>query len=173
MRRLLVPVALAVVLGGTGMLPAAAADPSPSPSQTPAPPPPLVFPSGVPGPADVGNTAASHPTLPPGPTYVVTPGSKGTSLPAPTTAPTIPTTPTRTAVTPVPAAVRTGSPVTGATAAPVAAASPTGSTTLGPEAKVWLAASLTVLMLVLTDFTRINRRFRFRRRPSRPARPRP
>jgi hypothetical protein len=86
--RLLPAVALILLLGLLGAAPALADDL-----------PPPVFPSGLPGPDDVpgggsgsgsgGGTVKSTP----GPTYVVTPGTGGTALPAPTTAP--PSTPVK------------------------------------------------------------------------------
>lgn len=74
MRRLLPFVALAFLLGPLSAAPALADDI-----------PPPVFPSGLPGPEDVPGGGEVETT--PGPTYVVTPSSEGTTLPeAPTQA---------------------------------------------------------------------------------------
>jgi hypothetical protein len=152
MRRLIVLVALAVLLGCVGATRAAADEL-----------PPPVFPPGLSGPADVGNDAAtdpSGPSIPSGPTYVVTPGSKGTALPAPSTDPARDA---EKAGVPQQVPGPTGERAKNMVAAPAAAASGTGPDGTAPDARVWLAASGALLMLILSEFTRLNRRFRLRR----------
>lgn len=71
MRRLLFCVALAAVLGGgVGATPASADDPPP------------ILPPGVTTPASTPGVTPSN-QVPPGPTYVITPGVGGSELPAP------------------------------------------------------------------------------------------
>lgn len=148
MRRLLLLVACAVLLGCGTMLPAAADDV-----------PPPVFPSGLPSPGSVGNSAGGSTPAPKGPTYVVTPGSKGTALPPPTTA--LPrSAPVRPAARPAPAR---RAPASTAVAAGAAAADAPAAANDGSEGKILLAAAGALLMLILTEFTRLDRRFQLHR----------
>lgn len=147
MRRFLVLVALAVCLGAA---PAFADD---------APPPPLL-PPGVSGP-----TPTVHATPTSGPTYVITPGSPGSRLPAPVTAlpseikarPT-PSAPSRPATPhPTPTAFATE------VAAPLVA-TPAASSTNGADLW-WMIGAAGLLVLVLSEFARLKLRPRLPKDP--------
>lgn len=147
MRRFLVLVALAACLGAG---PAFADD---------APPPPLL-PPGISGP-----TPTVHATPRSGPTYVITPGSPGSTLPAPVTAlpsdVTAHPTPSATArpatPRPTPTVVATG------VAAPVVAASAASSPN-GAD-RWWMIGAAGLLLVVLSEFARLNLRPRFPKDP--------
>ncbi|MCW2857514.1 MAG: hypothetical protein JWR52_3129 [Marmoricola sp.] len=150
---LVVALAACLSLGAVAVLPAFADDA----------PPPIPFPPGISGP-----TPTVHATPKPGPTYVITPGTKGSQLPAPVTVlpsgtkPLASGSPHPTPSTRSPAASPTAgsTPTLGVTevAAPVAGA--TAASSPNDTDRWWMIGAAGFLLLVLSEFARLDLRGR-------------
>jgi hypothetical protein len=137
MRRLVLPlVALAVLLLGFVGAGVAAADDLPPP----------VFPSGLPSPGGIGNDVGDAQTTP-GPSYQITPGSAGTTLPAPDSAR-------------VQDARQALDRLNGKSAPKTTVAAPTAVNAVAPPVRGgtdwWLIGSGLLLVLVVSELGRIN-----------------
>ncbi len=147
MRRFLVLVALAVCLGA-------------GPAFADGAPPPPLLPPGISGP-----TPTVHATPKPGPTYVITPGSPGSKLPAPVT--TLPPAVTAHPSAPTPSVPVTPRPTPTVAATEVAAptvASSAASSAAGGD-RWWMIGAAGLLLLVLSEFARLKLRPRLPKDP--------
>ncbi|MCW2755577.1 MAG: hypothetical protein JWQ32_2988 [Marmoricola sp.] len=155
---LVVALAAGLSLGAVGALPAFADDA----------PPPMPFPPGISGP-----TPTVDATPKPGPTYVITPGTKGSQLPAPVTVLPSSTKPLASGSAHPTGSTRSPSPSPGSTptlgvtevAAPVAGA--TAASSPNETDRWWMIGAAGFLLLVLSEFARLDLRGRKHPLPAR------